>query len=132
MHLLFPWLHLLPKGNHDHPRFNCSYISPLFTYAYKRSYYEFGFSILNMDLIHLAALADNVIVFTTPYHFKPRSGGRNKVKWCGCVRLNMLPCRCNCIPDSTSNFCRTEGERQMCEYGVIRYIRLLRLCKCLL
>jgi hypothetical protein len=43
MHLSLPWLHLLSKGNHAHPRFNCSYILPLFTSAYKRSHFVFGF-----------------------------------------------------------------------------------------
>lgn len=38
MHLLLPWLHLLSKGNHAHPRFNCIYILSLFSSTYKRSY----------------------------------------------------------------------------------------------
>ena len=40
-HLSLPWFHLLSKGNHTHPRFNCIYILPMFTSPYKCSYLLF-------------------------------------------------------------------------------------------
>jgi len=43
-HLSLPWFHLLSKGNHTHPRFNCIYILPVLTSAHKRSHLIFVFS----------------------------------------------------------------------------------------
>ena len=38
------------------------------------------------------AIADNVIVFTTSHHLKATNvAGRDAVRWCGCVRLILLP-----------------------------------------
>ncbi|MGF6354213.1 hypothetical protein ABIE27_002123, partial [Paenibacillus sp. 4624] len=87
--------------------------------------FQFFHPIHSRFLIHCKSVPITLLCSRRPTTLSPK-GGRDAIRWCGCVRLIQLPRTLKCLSESSSYSGRTEGECPMREHGVSRCLCLLR------